>query len=131
MKKAASTSETSVNFNQTTRRNNSRRENLKSHMETVCFSERLVSTYESKQRQNPEEHNHPHRLDNLRSHTLIFHVSVIPLNEFVSMHLYHKYEIWTILGMTLISLDNTEQTEDNPINCNVTQRGGGGGWGAG
>jgi hypothetical protein len=37
-------------------------------METVCFSETLVSIDESTQRQNPEEHHHPHRRDNLKSH---------------------------------------------------------------
>jgi hypothetical protein len=39
--------------------------NLK--METVCFSETLVSTCESTRRQNPEEHLHPHRRVNFRS----------------------------------------------------------------
>jgi hypothetical protein len=40
-------------------------------METVCFSETLLSTYESTRRHNPEEqHRHPHRRENLRSHGL-------------------------------------------------------------
>jgi hypothetical protein len=39
-------------------------------MEIVCFSETLVSAYESTQRQNPEEqHRHPHRRENLKSHS--------------------------------------------------------------
>jgi hypothetical protein len=37
-------------------------------METVCFSETLVSTYESTRRQNSEKRHHPHRLENLKSH---------------------------------------------------------------
>jgi hypothetical protein len=38
-------------------------------METVCFSETLASADESTRRQNPEEqHYHPHRHENLRSH---------------------------------------------------------------
>jgi hypothetical protein len=39
-------------------------------METVCFSETLASTYESRRRQNPEHHHHhhhPHRRENLKS----------------------------------------------------------------
>jgi hypothetical protein len=34
-------------------------------MEKVCFSETLASTDESTWRQTPEEHNHPHRRENL------------------------------------------------------------------
>jgi hypothetical protein len=34
-------------------------------METACFSETLVSTYEYTRRKNPE-HRHPHLRDNLR-----------------------------------------------------------------
>jgi hypothetical protein len=38
-------------------------------METVGFSETLASTDESTRRQNPEEqHHHPHRRENLKSH---------------------------------------------------------------
>jgi hypothetical protein len=91
-KEAASTSEMFVNFYQTTRRYNPedshlhtrRRENLKSYikyklidvvllgvsglkMETVCFSETLVSTYESASRHDPE-HRLPQRRKNLKSH---------------------------------------------------------------
>jgi hypothetical protein len=39
-------------------------------METVCFSETLATTDESTRRQNPEEHHHPHRRENLKSHML-------------------------------------------------------------
>jgi hypothetical protein len=71
MMEAATTSETSVNFYQTTRRNNTedchlhtrRRENLKSRMETVCSSETSVSTYKSTRRYNPEDkHRFPRML---------------------------------------------------------------------
>jgi hypothetical protein len=37
-------------------------------METVFFSEKLVSTYVSTRRYNPEEHRHLHRRENLKSH---------------------------------------------------------------
>jgi hypothetical protein len=37
-------------------------------METACFSEMLASTGESTRRQNSEEHHHPHRRENLKSH---------------------------------------------------------------
>jgi hypothetical protein len=38
-------------------------------METVCFSEMLVSAYESTRRHNPEEERrHLHRCENLKSH---------------------------------------------------------------
>jgi hypothetical protein len=41
------------------------------NMETVCFSETLLSTDESTRRQNPEEqHRHPHCRENLKSHTV-------------------------------------------------------------
>jgi hypothetical protein len=33
-------------------------------MEVVCFSETLVSTYESTRRYNPEQHRHLHRCQN-------------------------------------------------------------------
>jgi hypothetical protein len=37
-------------------------------METVCFSETLAPTDESRRRQNPEQdHHHPHR-ENLKPH---------------------------------------------------------------
>jgi secreted PhoX family phosphatase len=36
-------------------------------METVCFSETLVSTYESTRHHNPEEHQHLHRRENLKT----------------------------------------------------------------
>jgi hypothetical protein len=39
-------------------------------METVFFSETLESTYECIRRQNLEEHHHPHRRENLKSHIL-------------------------------------------------------------
>jgi hypothetical protein len=40
--------------------------------ETVCFSETLVSSYESTRRQNPEQqHRHPHRHENLKSHNIL------------------------------------------------------------
>jgi hypothetical protein len=37
-------------------------------METICFSETLASTDESTRRPNQEEHNNPHRRENLKSH---------------------------------------------------------------
>jgi hypothetical protein len=37
-------------------------------METVCFSETLVSKYGYTRRYNPEEHCHIHRRENLKSH---------------------------------------------------------------
>jgi hypothetical protein len=37
-------------------------------MKTVCFSETLVSTYESTRRLNLEQYRHPHRRENLKSH---------------------------------------------------------------
>jgi hypothetical protein len=37
-------------------------------METVCFSKTLASTDESTRRQNPKEHHHPHRRENLKSY---------------------------------------------------------------
>jgi hypothetical protein len=40
-------------------------------METVSFSEMLASRDESTRLQNPEEHHHPHRRENLRSHTVL------------------------------------------------------------
>jgi hypothetical protein len=40
-------------------------------METVCFSETLVSTDESTRRQNPEDHHHPQRRENLKSHIVV------------------------------------------------------------
>jgi endo-1,4-beta-D-glucanase Y len=40
-------------------------------MEAVCFSETLASTYQSRQRQNPEEHHHPHRRENLKSYKYV------------------------------------------------------------
>jgi hypothetical protein len=40
-------------------------------METLCFSETLVSTYESTRRHNPEEQNHLNRRENLKSHKLV------------------------------------------------------------
>jgi hypothetical protein len=36
-------------------------------METVRFSETLASTDKSTRRQNPEQHYHPHRRENLKS----------------------------------------------------------------
>jgi hypothetical protein len=39
-------------------------------METVCFSETLVSTYKSTRRHNPEQHRHLHHRENLKSHKL-------------------------------------------------------------
>jgi hypothetical protein len=40
-------------------------------METVCFSESLVSTYESTQHHNPEEqYRHPEHCENLKSHMI-------------------------------------------------------------
>jgi hypothetical protein len=35
-------------------------------METVCFTETLVPSYESTRRLNPEEQHHIHRRENLR-----------------------------------------------------------------
>jgi hypothetical protein len=76
MVEAASTSEMSVNY-QTTRRkipedshlHTRRRENLKYHMETVYFSETVVSTSESTRRCNLEyHHQHLHRRENFKSH---------------------------------------------------------------
>jgi hypothetical protein len=63
MMEAASTSEMSANFYQTTRRNNPedshlhtrRRENISSHMEAVCISETLVFTYKSTRRYTTED----------------------------------------------------------------------------
>jgi hypothetical protein len=45
---AVSTFETSANFHETTRRgiSDGRHENLKSHPDTVCFSETVPSAYE-------------------------------------------------------------------------------------
>jgi hypothetical protein len=41
-------------------------------METVCFSEMLASTDELTRRKNPEEeHHHPYRRENLKSHKLM------------------------------------------------------------
>jgi hypothetical protein len=41
-------------------------------METVCFSEKLTSTDKSTRGQNPEEqHYHPHRRENFKSHNKI------------------------------------------------------------
>jgi hypothetical protein len=37
-------------------------------MDTVCFSETLVSTYESIRRHNTEQHRHLHSRENLKSH---------------------------------------------------------------
>jgi hypothetical protein len=39
-------------------------------MEAACFSETVASTDESTRRQNPEEHHHPHRRENLKYHIL-------------------------------------------------------------
>jgi hypothetical protein len=36
--------------------------------ERACFSETSVSTYQSTRRHNPEQHRHPHRRENLKSH---------------------------------------------------------------
>jgi hypothetical protein len=38
-------------------------------METVCFSEILVSTYESTRRYNSEQHRHPHHHERQISHS--------------------------------------------------------------
>jgi hypothetical protein len=59
-------------------------------METVWFSEMLVSTYESARRHNPEDqHRHSHRRENLRSHQLVIII--------IGLKMYHKittkYEI--------------------------------------
>jgi hypothetical protein len=37
-------------------------------MEAKCFSETVVYTYESTRRHNPEQHRHPHGRENLKSH---------------------------------------------------------------
>jgi hypothetical protein len=37
-------------------------------MDTVCLSETLASAYKSTRLQDPEEHHHPHRRENLKSH---------------------------------------------------------------
>jgi hypothetical protein len=42
-------------------------------MEAVCFSETLTSTDESTRRQNQDEDHHPHRRENLTSHTWMLH----------------------------------------------------------
>jgi hypothetical protein len=38
-------------------------------MQTLCLSETLVFTYECTRCHNPEQHRHPHRRENLKSHT--------------------------------------------------------------
>jgi hypothetical protein len=38
----------------------------------VCFSETMVSTYESTRRHNPEQRRHSHRSENLKSHVLMW-----------------------------------------------------------
>jgi hypothetical protein len=38
------------------------------NMKRECFSETLVSIYESTRRHNPEQHRHAHRRENLKSH---------------------------------------------------------------
>jgi hypothetical protein len=48
-------------------------------METICFSESLVSIYESTRRHNPEQHRHLHRRENLRSHMLCAAWRTVPL----------------------------------------------------
>jgi hypothetical protein len=47
-------------------------------METVCFSETMASADESTRGKNPEQHDHPHRRKNLKSHTLKFINSPVP-----------------------------------------------------
>jgi hypothetical protein len=37
-------------------------------METECFSETLATTDKYARRQNPDDHHHPHRRENLKSH---------------------------------------------------------------
>jgi hypothetical protein len=41
-------------------------------LEPVCFSETMASTGEATRRQNPEEHHHPHRRENLKSYIVLF-----------------------------------------------------------
>jgi hypothetical protein len=46
-------------------------------METVCFSEIPISSYESTRRHDPEkQHRHPRRRGNLKSHMIhmLFHI---------------------------------------------------------
>jgi hypothetical protein len=50
-------------------------------IETVCLSETLASTGEATRRQNPEEHHHPHRRENLRSQQIrgMFRIFYLPV----------------------------------------------------
>jgi hypothetical protein len=50
-------------------------------METVCFSETLVSTYKSTRRYNPEDqHRHLRRRENLKSHVLLYFLFTVVRN---------------------------------------------------
>jgi hypothetical protein len=73
MMEAARTSETLVNFYQTTRCYNPEDSNLYPILFKIstlyrCFSETLTSTHESTRRHNQERHRHPQRCENFKSH---------------------------------------------------------------
>jgi hypothetical protein len=53
-------------------------------METVCFSETLVSTYESTRHHSPEQHRHFHRRENLTF------LSYADKQEIVLINLLHE-----------------------------------------
>jgi hypothetical protein len=58
-------------------------------METACFVETLVTTYESIRRHNPQDqHGYLHRCENLKSHRILYYFrwqeSSFQLHEFMN-----------------------------------------------
>jgi hypothetical protein len=76
MMEAAGRSQTSVNFYQTTWRNNPEdiiRANIAQMLETACTSETSVNFYQTTRRNNPEDSPlHIRRRENLKSHPISF-----------------------------------------------------------
>jgi hypothetical protein len=64
-------------------------------METVCFSEILVSAYESTQRFNPEQHRHPYRCENLKSQ---IHFKALLQNLFLGIVVGHLRHLLRLLS---------------------------------
>jgi hypothetical protein len=70
-------------------------------METVCFSEKLESNNESTRRQNPEEHHHPHRRENLKNQSLIQNIKNSHRDSLCSTLTEHAQSIWGTLENSL------------------------------
>jgi hypothetical protein len=82
-------------------------------METEHFSETLASTDESTRRQNPDEHHHPHRRENLKSHKFL-----LLLPRFMKCYLMFRnaFELKTLRRFDWLSgtpVRDNELTEQN------------------